>query len=266
MAPKLPSDMPPEAQIDPNLLAILQQGQNSGYTAKEDPPVYQSGYWWDPQHSTDPNSETRQYVNSPSQKPLSKALLDFYSLDDKELRRFQELAFQAGLYGSSAERGDIPFGAKDDRTFAIWQSYNERAANMFKVGKKNTVWDLLNDDVAHRPENANKNKKRAPLITQLPDPRDIEEMVRGVAPSVIGRDADPEFIADFQAMYARIVSQFQENKYALEGTEQGGTITAPPSAEALAAFRLRTENPEQYEEKRAAARQQAYTNLLKAAL
>lgn len=231
------------------------------YQPKDDPPVQQSGYW-----DYDEHTGENYYVNYSSVKPLSKATLDFYSLTPDELKRFQELAFQAGYYGPSAERGDIPFGAYDPDTFKLWSQYNERAANMYKVGKKNTIWDLLNDDVAHRPENANKNKSRGPLVTQLPDPREIEEMIRGVAPSVIGRDADPAFIADFQAMYAKIVANFQENKYALEGTETGGQLTAPPSAEALASFRLRTENPEQYEEKRAAGRQQAYTALLKSAL
>lgn len=237
--------------------------------AKEDPPVFQSGYWTTAGPSSPEGtgySFEKQFVNAPGVKPLSVATLDFYSLTPDELKRFQELAFQAGYYGPSAERGDIPFGSYDPDTFKLWSQYNERAANMYKVGKKNTIWDLLNDDVAHRPENANKNKSRGPLVTQLPDPREIEEMIRGVAPSVIGRDADPAFIADFQAMYAKIISQFQENKYALEGTEAGGTITAPPSAEALASFRLRIENPEQYEEKRAAGRQQAYTQLLKSAL
>lgn len=228
------------------------------FGVKEDPPVQQSGYW-----DYDEHTGENYFVNYQSVKPLSAATLDFYRLNPTELTRFQELAFQAGYYGTSAERGDIPFGSYDPDTFKIWSQYNERAANTYKVGKKNTIWDLLNDDVAHRPENANKNKSRAPLVTQLPDPREIEEMIRGVAPSVIGRDADPGFISDFQAMYAKIISDFQENKYALESTETGGSITAPPSAEALAAFRLRTENPDAYEETRGAKRARAYTQLLK---
>ncbi len=234
------------------------------YSSKEDPPVWYSGYWETPTSPEGTASGAPQFVNRPGQKPKSQADLDFERLDDTELRRFQELAFQAGYYGPSAERSDIPFGAKDPETFKIWQQYNDRAANRLKVGKQHTLWDILEEDVRNRPENANQNKKRAPLITQLPDPREIEEMVRGVAPSVIGRDADAAFTQDFIAMYTKIVSEFQANKYALE--ETGGTITAPPSAEALAAFRLRTENPEQFEEKRSAARAAAYTQLLKGAL
>jgi hypothetical protein len=67
-------------------------------------------------------------------------------------------------------------------------------------------------------------------------------------------------------MYTKYVEQFQEQKYALEGSEEGGKLTAPPNAEDLAKFRLRTENPELYAEKEAVARQQAYLQLLKGAM
>lgn len=256
-SPTVPADAPNE------LASVIASALSAAgpYQAKDDPLVTTSGYW-DYDESTGKN----YFVNYLGAKPLSKAQLDFYSLTDDELKRFQELAFQAGYYGSSAERSDIPWGAKDPDTYKIWQQFNERAADNRKVGKNLTLWDILQDDVNHRPESAGKGKTRQPLVTQLPDPREVEEMVRGVAPGVIGRDADQAFIDDFVAMYSKIVANFQENKYALEGTEQGGTITAPPSAESLAAFRLRTENPAQYEEKRAAARQQAYTALLKGAL
>lgn len=201
-----------------------------------------------------------------NQKPSSKAEMDFYSLGRDELLRFQELAFQAGLYGSSAEREDIPWRARDPDTFKIWQQMVGQAARYAAAGKKHTIWDSLQELVDNRPEGLGKKKSnRGPLITQLPDPREVEELVRSVAPSVIGRDPDEAFTQDFIAMYTKIVSDFQANKYALENTEEGGTITAPPSAEALAAFRLRHENPEQFEEKRAASRQAAYTSLLKGA-
>ncbi len=196
------------------------------YSTKEDPPVWSSGYW-----DYDESTSLRYFVNYGQSKPKSQADLDFERLDDTELRRFQELAFQAGYYGTSAEREDIPFGAKDPETFKIWQQYNDRAANRLKVGKQHTLWDILDEDVRNRPENANKNKTtRQPLVTKLPDPREIEEMVRGVAPSVIGRDADDAFTSDFIAMYSKIVSDFQANEYALKNSEAGGTITAPPSA------------------------------------
>lgn len=240
------------------------QSGSSQYVDPDDPPVWKFGnpftaIW-------DPNADVSKlgYYST----PLSKATLEFYSLDRaNELKRFQELAFQAGLYGSSAEREDIPFGAYDDDTFKIWQQLNTQAARRGLVGKKNTVWDVLQEMVDNRPESLGKKKRdRAALVTELPDPRQIEELVRNVAPDVIGRDPDDAFTQDFIAMYTRIVKEFQENKYYLEGTEEGGTIQAPPSAEALASFRLRTENPEAYEEKRAAARQAAYTSLLKGAL
>lgn len=259
VAPQL-AGAPPEA----NQTAVgVAQGFIGGavYQPKDDPPVPSSGYW-----SPDESTGKPYWTNYFNTKPKSQADLEFYSLDRDELRRFQELAFQAGYYGSGAERSDIPFGSFDPKTYDIWQQYNDRAASGYKVGKNFTLWDYLQDDVNNRPESVGKSQKRAPLVTELPDPRAVEEMVRGVAPSVIGRDADPAFTQDFIAMYTKIVSEFQKNKYALQGTEEGGTITAPPSAEALAAFRLRTENPEQYEEKRSAARAQAYTSLLKGAL
>lgn len=262
-APKTPpTTRPPDApqELDPTIAAIFAAGAQSTYSSKDDPPVPTSGYW-----DYDESTGSKYWVNYYNEKPLSKAKLDFYSLDRDELKRFQELAFQAGYYGSSAQREDVPFGAYDPDTYKIWSQYAERAADAKKSGKSLTIWDYLQDDVNNRPANAGKSKQRSPLVTQLPDPREIEEMVRGVAPSVIGRDADPAFISDFTAMYSKIVADFQKQKYDLEGSTEGGTITAPPSAEALASFRLRYENPQQYEEKRAAARQQAYTALLKGA-
>jgi hypothetical protein len=202
-----------------------------------------------------------------TKKKASKAELDFYTMPKEQRLRFQELAFQAGLYGASAEREDIPWGARDTETFKIWQQMVGQAARYAAAGKQTTIWDALQDLVDNRPEGlGKKNKGRAPLVTELPDPRAVEEMVRGVAPSVIGRDADPAFTSDFIAMYTKIVSEFQANKYALQGTEEGGTITAPPSAEALASFRLRTENPGAYEEARAAERHKAYSAMLKGIL
>lgn len=267
-APKTPpTTRPPDApsEADPMIARIFAAGAASTYQAKDDPPVYSNGFWSTPSSPEGtPTGEAKVFVNQPGTKPLSRAELDFYTMDRDELRRFQELAFQAGYYGTSADREDVPFGSYDPDTFKIWSQYAQRAADNYKVGKRLTIWDILQDDVNNRPAGANK-KKRAPLVTQLPDPREIEELVRGVAPSVIGRDADPGFISDFTAMYQKIVTDFQKQKYDLENSESGGTITAPPSAEALAAFRLRYENPEQYEEKRAAARQQAYTALLKGA-
>ena len=259
-----PPDAPPEA--DPMIAAIFQAGAASTYSAKDDPPVYHNGFWSTPSSPEGtPTGEAKVFVNQPGTKPQSQAELEFETMDRDELRRFQELAFQAGYYGTSAERDDIPFGSYDPDTFKIWTQYANRAADVYKVGKRLTIWDLLQDDVNNRPAGANKSKKRSPLVTQLPDPREIEEMVRGVAPSVIGRDADDAFTQDFIAMYTKIVSDFQKQKYDLEGSETGGTITAPPSAEALAAFRLRYERPEEFEEKRAASRQAAYTSLLKGA-
>lgn len=268
MAPRVPGKQfqtaTPPPPADPDTDDYVNQQLSAApaqYSAKEDPLVPVSGYW-----DYDESTGQKYWVNYFNAKPLSNITLEFYAMDPDELKRFQELAFQAGLYGPAAERGDIPFGAYDEKTYSIWSDYNTRAARGFKVGKNFTAWDYLQDDVNNRPENLGKDtRKRAPLITELPDPREVEEMVRGVAPSVIGRDADPAFTADFIAMYTKIVSEFQANKYALAGTEEGGSIVAPPSAEALAAFRLRTENPEQFEEKRSAARSQAYTALLKGA-
>lgn len=258
-----------QAKIDklaPNLRAaarqMYDQNDDSANAANEDdPPIWEfnnpfAAIW------TGGDASKIGY----STKPSSKAAIDFYSLGKEELLRFQELAFQAGLYGATAERSDIPWKAKDPETFKIWQQMVGQAARYYAAGKKNTIWDALQELVDNRPEGLGKKKSnRGPLITQLPDPREIEELVRGVAPSVIGRDPSPEFTQDFIAMYTKIVSDFQANKYALENTDEGGTITAPPSAEQLASFRLRTENPEQYEEKRAASRQAAYTALLKGA-
>lgn len=202
-----------------------------------------------------------------NQKPRSKALMDFYNLHPDEVKRFQELAFQAGLYGSAAERGDIPWGARDPDTFKLWQQMVDQAARYGAAGKKFTLWDSLQELVDKRPESlGKKNKGRAPLVTELPDPRGLEETVRGLAPQVIGREVDDAWIAEFTAMYTKYVQEFQANKYALEGSEEGGSITAPPDPADLAAFRLRTENPEAYAEKQAVARQQAYLQLLKGAL
>lgn len=257
---RLINSLPPEARDE----ARRRLEQSSGGPDPDDPPVWHFGNpfaaIWDP--NSDP-TKIGYYA-----RPLSTSVLDFYKLDrQNELKRFQELAYQAGLYGTSAERSDIPFGAYDDDTFKIWQQLNNQAARFGLAGKKNTVWDVLQDLVNNRPEGAGKStKKRAPLITELPDPRELEELVRAIAPNVIGRDPDDAFTQDFISMYQRIQATFQEAKHALAETEEGGTITAPPDPQALAAFRLRTENPEAYEEKRAAARQQAYTALLRGAL
>lgn len=201
-----------------------------------------------------------------NQKPRSKVLQDFYNLLPDELKRFQELAFQAGLYGPAAERSDVPWGAHDPETYKYWMQMTDQAARYGAAGKKFTIWDSIQELVDNRPESAGKKKSTRPLVTELPDPRAVEEMVRGIAPSIRGREADPAFISDFVTMYSKIVSDYQANKYALENTEEGGTITAPPPAQDLAAFRLRTENPEQYEENQAAMRQKAYLSLLKGAL
>lgn len=253
-----PKDAPNElVQQFASALAQFQQPQDDS-----DPPVWSSGYW-----DYDESTGKQYFVNYLNQKPLSKAILDFYSLSPDELRRFQELAFQAGLYGTTAERGDIPFGAKDSDTFQLWQQLNKQAAGYAQVGKNNTIWDVLQDLVNNRPENSGKqNKKRGPLVKELPDPREIEELIPSAAVAVLGQNASPEFTQDFIAMYTKIVEQYQENKYALQGTEEGGTITAPPSAESLARFRLRTENPEQAQEFQSAQRQSQYVQLLKGLL
>ena len=218
-----PPDAPPE--LDPQIAQIFAAGAQSTYQAKDDPPVPSNGYW-----DYDESTGQKYFVNYYNEKPLSKAELDFYQLGRDELKRFQELAFQAGYYGSGAEREDIPFGAYDPDTYKIWQQYAQRSADGLKVGKRLTIWDHLQDDVNNRPANANKKKSgRGPLVTQLPDPREIEEMVRGVAPSVIGRDVDEAFTQDFIAMYTRWCDNSREQKYALENTEEGGSITAPPS-------------------------------------
>lgn len=255
-----------QAKIDklaPNLRAaarqMYDQNDDSASAADEDdPPIWEFN---NPFAAIWTGGDTSKVGYST--KPSSKAAIDFYNLNKEELLRFQELAFQAGLYGATAERSDIPWKAKDPETFKIWQQMVGQAARYYAAGKKNTIWDALQELVDNRPEGLGKKKNNKPLVTQLPDPREIEEMVRGVAPSVIGRDADDAFTQDFIAMYTKIVSDFQANKYALENTEEGGTITAPPSADALASFRLRHENPGAYEEARAAERHKAYSAMLK---
>lgn len=248
---------------------MLAQASASGLTGKPDPNIWEFGNPFTAIWDTRTNKDGTPFQDPTKfgyyEKKSSQAETDFYKLNRDELLRFQELAFQAGLYGSSATREDIPWRARDPHTFQIWQQMVEQAGRYHAAGKKNTIWDSLQELVDNRPEGLGKKKGRAPLVTQLPDPREIEEMVRGVAPSVIGRDASPEFTQDFIAMYTAMVARFQEQKYALAGTEEGGTVTAPPSAESLAAFRLRHERPEEFEEKRAASRQAAYTSLLKGA-
>lgn len=264
-----PSSQPVSLQADVDTDDYVNQQLSAAtpYQPKEDPLVPYSGYWESPSSPEGTPYGTKQWVNRPGAKPLSVASLEFYEMDRDELKRFQELAFQAGHYGPGAERSDVPFGSYDEKTYSIWVDYNTRAARGKKVGKNFTAWDYLQDDVNNRPEGLGKNaRKRPPLITELPDPRELEETVRDLAPSVIGREADDAWIADFTAMYTKYVQQFQENKYALGGTEEGGTLTAPPNAEQLAKFRLRTENPEAYAEKESVARQQAYLQLLKGAL
>lgn len=252
------SNLPPELQT-----ILSQIGSRPAEDDEDDPPVWQSGYW-----DYDESTGKEYFVNYGIKKPLSSANLDFYKLTRDELRRFQELAYQAGYYGSTAERGDVPFGAYDEDTFKVWATLNKRAATLFKTGKNHTVWDVLQDDVQNKPENLGKaNKpKRQPLVTQLPNPTDVKDLVLSVSQDVLGREVDDEFINDFTAMYTKMVSEFQKNKYSLEGSEEGGTITAPPSPESLARFRLRYERPEQYEEKAGAQRHNAYVQLLKGAL
>ncbi len=251
---------------DDELLAKIETGlakaAASGVGAKPDPPIWEFGnpftdIW-------NPNKKDIKFGYY--EKPSSKAAVDFYNLNDTELRRFQELSFQAGYYGAGAERTDIRWGAKDDTTYAIWNDFVGRAARVHAAGKKNTLWDLLQDDVDKRPENLNKGRKREPLVNVLPDAREIEQTLMALAPDVIGRDPDPEFIADFTAMYTSMVSEFNKNRYALAGTEEGGEITAPPSAESIAAFRLRHEKPEEYERHRSAEKHMQYLSLLKGAL
>lgn len=270
--PNGPADLPPEAVKDPILAALLAGGNTQQYQSPNDPPVYFSGYWEfggsgsSPEGT--PSTFNRQFVNKPGTKPFSAAEADFYNLDrGSELQRFQELAFQAGLYGPNAEREDIRWGAYDEQTFSIWSDLNKSAAVALKAGKKHSVWDRLQDLVDHRPDNLGKKaKKRQPLVTKLPDPREIEEMVRGVAPGVIGRDPTDSQISEFTSMYRALVQNFQQQVYDLEDTEKGGTVDAPPDAAALAAFQLRTQNPEQYEEAQSVGRQAAYLKLLKGAL
>lgn len=267
MAQPVPGSDP---DSDDYLNQQLATAQASGLLGKPDPNIWEFGNpfasIWDTRTNKDgaPLHDPTKFGYY--EKKSSKAETDFYNLNPDELKRFQELAFQAGYYGPDAERGDIRWGAKDDTTFGIWSKFVDRAARVYAAGKKNTLWDLLQDDVAKRPENMGKTRKREPLVNVLPDPRQIEEMLMEIAPQVIGRDPDPEFIQDVTAMYTSMISEFNKNKYALAGTEEGGTITAPPSAESIAAFRLRHERPEEYERHRAAEKHMQYTALLKGAL
>lgn len=203
-----------------------------------------------------------------TQVPYNRAIANFHALDrESELIRLQELAFQAGLYGESTEREDIRWESYDDDTFKIWMDLTRAASLSARAGKKQTVWDKLQDLVEHRPANLGKKKKgREPKIIQLPDPRELEEVIRSIAPETIGREADESLTQDIIAMYTRIQERFQENRYALSQTEEGGTLQAPPSAAALAKFRLRTERPEEYEQHRSAQRSREYTALLEGLL
>ena len=257
---------PEEERMFADMLRQLSSGQRT--EDPDDPPVWEfnANYRPDPNRGIYEPMKTQD--NQYKKVPLSKATLKFYEMDRDELKRFQELAFQAGYYGSAAEREDIPFGSYDEDTFKVWATLAKRAANIATTGKRNTIWDVLQDDVNNRPAGLGKKQKkeRAPLVTRLPDPREIEETIRDIAPDVIGRDPDDAFIQDFISMYQQMQARYQEQVYALEGTEEGGTVTAPPSAGAIARFRLRHERPEEFEEKRAASRHMQYLQLLKGAM
>lgn len=170
---------------------------------------------------------------------LSEATGEFYSWSDAQLRKFQEQAYEAGLYGN-VDRAEVPFGDFDEDTFSVWSTMVQRSAAFYSQGKKVSPMKALEMAGRSKPVGVIEEVDGPPpLVTVLSNPDELKKVMQAGARSVLGRkvsDADLEaFVSSIQGQEAAQ----QKSDYGMQVNEQGGTVTklADPRVQAEVAAR-----------------------------
>lgn len=174
--------------------------------------------------------------------PTSKAYADFYDLDGKQLRQFQDRAFAAGLYGSIIKT-QIRFDDHDDTSFQIWRSLVDRSAGYNATGKKVSPLDALDEAVTNSPTFGTLHD---PLTAQVSNPADIRLGIRAAAKELLGQgDVDEQQLQRMVAAFQSSQKAAQQASYSMQDT--GGTVVAPPSLDAFAEQQIHTMDPVGYD-------------------
>lgn len=165
--------------------------------------------------------------------PADKAASMFYSWSEKELRDFQEKAYNAGMYGR-VDRNRIPWGDHDEDTLSIWKTMVARSAGFYENGEKVTPWDAMN----RAAEKAPMFEEDTGRTVSVSNPEDLIAVLRAGARQHLGSgNLDP-------AQQQRLVAAFQS---AQRGAQAEGSEVGAPSASVFFENRLRELEPEKYD-------------------
>jgi hypothetical protein len=180
----------------------------------------------------------RGLITTTTPQPLSLSTVEFGArlsgLDPEQVRKLQEQlyasgAYPASYYGRGAKK--IPFGQLDPDTAQILQQMAGLAS----------FTGNLDQLLSAKVDIAELGEKRAPLVIELPSQEDMDSVLRESASEILGRDPTPEELARYSSRFTSAIRSYREKKYGTE--ETGGTVTQPPSAEALAESFLRETSP-----------------------
>jgi hypothetical protein len=161
----------------------------------------------------------------------NKAATMFYGWSEDEVRKFQEKAFAAGLYGTY-DRTKIPWGDHDEDTLTIWKKMVGRSAGFYEQGQKVTPWEALDKAAELAPP----LDADGGATTSVANPLDLQRLLRETGREVLGSGNVPGA--------SGLVSQYQSQQRVagLEGVE-----TAAPSAQTFFENALRNMDPKRYD-------------------
>lgn len=165
----------------PDLASVLAQrgiSLGAGYVDTEDPLV------WD----------------GSAKRRRSQVMADLYRMSDPDLRRFQEKAFQAGLYGTK-DRKEVRFGDLDPATEQVWKTLTQRAAGYTTVGRNISPLDALDLSVkAYQGSVA-----AAPEVPKKINPLDVRGIAKATFQKSLGYIPDDSVLNDFAAQFEAAV-------------------------------------------------------------
>lgn len=170
----------------------------------------------------------------------SYAYIAPYRWDPKDLEKFQQRMFDAGLLGSN--RDAIAWGTVDGLTERAWRSLVDTAANYWQAGKKIRPQDVL-DQIG---VTAAGDGGRAPLTVELDNPATIKRLMREAAREATGSGSIDD--AKLDEIVARWHGEQRRAQTAAYGAaDSGGTVTQPVDFETFADTELRRVDPAGYD-------------------
>lgn len=154
-------------------------------------------------------------------KTQTQAYLDFYRMDEDELKAFQRKAEAAGLFPNTPR-----WGEHDEASFNVWKAMVDRSANFYAAGVTVTPTEAMERAVLAGAAQADATP------VELPNAVELRQVFKKASEQLRGRGLSDSELTGMTSAYLSTLRDAHAAALAAEG--QGVELEAPMSQTAFA--------------------------------